>query len=86
MPKGKMTLEKLAGMVKQGFDAMDVRFTRLEDRVTAIEQRLDAIEDRLDKIEDRLDKVKLKSLPFADSCTQSSMNVSLTSWNGGSKR
>lgn len=54
MPKGAMTLEKLAGMVQQGFDSMDARFTSLENRVTAIEKRLNAIEARLDSLESEI--------------------------------
>lgn len=48
MPKGPITLEKLAAMVEQGFSSMqeymDMRFTALEARVSALELRMDKIE------------------------------------------
>lgn len=45
MPKGKMTLEKLAGMVQQGFISLE---ESLSQRIDEVERRLS---ERLDRVE-----------------------------------
>lgn len=43
MPKGVMTLEKLARMVQQGFTSVDQRFDRLEARMDSLESETSAV-------------------------------------------
>jgi hypothetical protein len=54
----KITLDDLAGMVKQGFDNVDERFDKIDGRLDKIDGRLDKVEGRLDKVDGKLDKIE----------------------------
>lgn len=64
MPKQKMSLEKLAGMVKRGFDSIDKRFDSVDKRFESIDKRFDKVDTEIKelkmadaRIERKLDKV-----------------------------
>lgn len=46
----KITIEDLAGMVKRGFDKVDVRFDRVDLKFEKVEARLDRIEKKLEGV------------------------------------
>lgn len=59
MPKGKMTLEKLAVMVQEALFANEESLKRyIDKRFAAIERRLDAIESRLDSLEAEVSSIR----------------------------
>lgn len=53
-----MTLDKLAGMVARGFQAVDARFDGVEKRFDDVESRLDAVETSLGDIDARLSRTE----------------------------
>lgn len=56
MPKGKMTLEKLAAMVQQGFQSVEKRLDRLEARMDRLEARMDRLEADMAQMRRQLNK------------------------------
>lgn len=51
---GKMTLDKLAVMVANGFSDIEQRFDWVDNKLGRVEQRLNNVEQRLDIMTDRL--------------------------------
>ncbi len=59
MPKGKMTLEKLAGMVQQGFTSIENSFNQRIDALAAeLRERLDRLEGRMDSLETEIAAIR----------------------------
>jgi polyhydroxyalkanoate synthesis regulator phasin len=48
MPKGKMTIEKLAGFMKDSFSTFEERFDGVEQRFQTIEDRMEQRFNRID--------------------------------------
>ena len=42
--KDKMTLDKLAGIIKNRFDEVDLKFVEIDERFNGVDQRFDRIE------------------------------------------
>lgn len=56
MPKGTMTLDKLAWMVQQGFATMEKSFIQqIDELATELRGRLDRLEVRMTSLENRID-------------------------------
>jgi len=56
---GKMTLDKLAGMVARGFEKTATKedFAKVTIRLESVEERLDRVEKKLSKVEYRVQEV-----------------------------
>ncbi len=59
MPKKKITIEDIAGMIKRGFDET-AKKNDVEKRFTEVEKRLDTIENRVHNIEEGQEEIKIK--------------------------
>jgi len=69
MPAKKMTIDKLAGMTKRGFDRIDERFDRVDERFEKIDERFENVNARLDVIEGDLKEIKeekVRPIDFED--------------------
>lgn len=59
MKKKNITMDDLAGMVKKGFDGVDLRFDRVEERFDKIEKLLIAEHRRrIEKLESDVKELK----------------------------
>ncbi len=60
--KGVMTLDKLAGMMANGFsnleDKLGGRIDKLDVRVGSLENKLDSLENKFDSLENRIDTLE----------------------------
>lgn len=55
--KSKMTLDKLALMVGNGFNAVDKRFEQVDKRFEDMDGRFDVLENKIDRVESELCEV-----------------------------
>lgn len=53
----KMSLDKLAMMVANGFSGVEQRFDEVDKKLDGVENRLDRVEQRLNNVEQRLDVI-----------------------------
>lgn len=51
---GKITIEKLAVMVKEGFDETSERFNQIDERFVRVGERFDQIDEKFNHIDARL--------------------------------
>jgi hypothetical protein len=73
----KITLEKLAIMIKNGFDETGEKITGVETRLTGVEGRLTGVEGRLTGVETRLTGVEKKLDDFQKVNTREHEEMSL---------
>lgn len=66
IPKRKITLEDLAGMVARGFEGVDKRFDEVDLRLDRVESRLTIVESRLDTIEGSVEDLKKEVIVIND--------------------
>ena len=56
--KGKMTLEKLAGMVARGFDRTTADSFEVKGKLAEHDRRFDKLEYKIDEVKDALERLE----------------------------
>jgi archaellum component FlaC len=58
MSAKKITIDKLAGMTKRGFDRVDERLDKVDEKLNRVDEKFNRVDERFNNINARLDVIE----------------------------